>query len=161
MSLETMSFILGGIFLGAGLFGGGLEIRELKLPQIGTGPRVFAAVLGTAFVALAVVLNPGAGAASQKLLPAPPAPTPEPPKTNVVFQEPMLGDRRVDVCLEWAQKCGEPAATAWCKVKGMGRALDFPAENVGQRGLETRLVGTNEVCKGTFCSAFMSITCQS
>jgi hypothetical protein len=154
VSLETMSFILGGILVGAGLFGGGLELKELKLPQIGPIPRVLSAVVGAVFVGLAIFLNPKATT---------PTPTPagaETRKTAMTFQEPMLGDLRLDACLEWAQKCGEPAATAWCKTKGMSRAIEYPHENVGERGFGTRLVGTNQVCKEKFCASFVYIVCE-
>jgi hypothetical protein len=156
MSIETMSFILGGILVAAGLFGGGLEIKELKLPQIGTVPRVFAAIVGVAFIGLAIVLNPK----SSTSLPALSAPQPEPEKMTMTFQAPMYGDMRLDSCLEWAQQCGEPAATAWCKEKGMTRALEFPLENVGEQGLGTRLIGTKQVCNEKFCSAFVYIKCE-
>ena len=158
MSLETMSFILGGILLGAGLFGGGLEIKELKLPHIGTAARVLSSVVGVAFVVLAIFLNPNGGSPSPSL----PQPTPlqEAKKTPMSFQAPMHGDLRLDACLEWAQKCGEPAATAWCKTKGMSRALEFPQENVGERGINTRLIGTNQVCKEKFCASFVFIVCE-
>lgn len=62
MSLETMSFILGGILIAAALFGGGFEIKELKLPQIGAIARVLTAIVGIVFIWLAIYIhskNPG------------------------------------------------------------------------------------------------------
>lgn len=154
MSLETMSFILGGILVGAGLFGGGLEIRELRLPQIGTVPRVLCAIFGVAFVALAVFLRPASHPAEENASPQ------DQPKQRMSFQEPMHGDMRVDVCLEWGQQCGEPAATAWCKSKGMTRAVEFPTELVGSRGIATRVIGSNMECRASFCASFVFITCE-
>nr|WP_316642334.1 hypothetical protein [uncultured Roseateles sp.] len=155
MSLETMSFILGGILVAAALFGGGLEIKELKLPQIGTIGRVLAAIVGAGFIALAIYLNPNKGTVGAT---KPSESTPD--KTTMTFQGPMHGDLRLDACQQWAQNCGEPAATAWCKTKGFVRATDYPQENVGAAGAATRLIGTNQVCKEKFCASFVYITCE-
>jgi hypothetical protein len=152
MTLETMSFVLGGILVAAGLFGGGLEIKELKLPQISTVPRVFAAVVGAGFIGLAIFLNPKPSTS------APTASVPQPEK--MTFQEPMQGDMRLDSCVAWAEQCGEPAASAWCRTKGMSRAVEYPQQNVGEKGLATRLIGTNQVCKEKFCSSFVYIVCE-
>jgi hypothetical protein len=69
-------------------------------------------------------------------------------KTSLTFQEPMLGDLRLDACLEWGMNCGEPAATAWCKTKGMTRVAEYLGENVGERGIGTRLIGTPAAMQG-------------
>lgn len=160
MSLETMSFILGGILLGAGLFGGGLEIKELKLPQIGVVPRVLCSLFGAGFVALAVFLNPRSPLTSPGSS-APPSLSPQDQKkVTMSFPAPMLGDMRLDACFEFGQQCGEPAATAWCKTKGMTRAVEFTTEVVGARGIATRVINTNRECKETFCASFASITCE-
>jgi hypothetical protein len=154
VSIETMSFILGGILVAAALFGGGLEIKELKLPQIGTIARVLAALAGIGFIALAIYLNPKKSGSDTK--PTDPTPT----KTTLTFQAPMQGELRLDACQQWAQNCGEPAASAWCRTKGFTRATDFPQENVGNAGVTTRLIGTNQVCKEKFCASFVYITCE-
>lgn len=57
MSIETMAFVLGGALIAAGVFGGGLEIKELKLPQIAGTARAVAAMVGIAFVVLALAIN--------------------------------------------------------------------------------------------------------
>jgi hypothetical protein len=154
VSLETMSFILGGILVAASLFGGGLEIKELKLPQIGSVARGLSAVVGVAFVVLAIYLNQKGSQFSNK-----PANVGALNKT-VSFQAPMHGDLRLDVCQQWAQNCGESTATAWCKTKGFSRATEFPQENVGIAGTATRLIGTNQVCREQMCSSFVYITCE-
>lgn len=154
MSIETMSFILGAILLAAALFGGRLEIKELKLPQIGTVARFLCAVVGLGFVGLAIYVH---GTSSS---PSSSSPTPDAKKTSMTFQEPMLGNLRLDACFEWARNCGEPAATAWCKTKGMTRATEYPQENVGERGIGTRLISTNQECKEKFCTSFVYIVCE-
>jgi hypothetical protein len=160
MSLETMSFILGGILLGAGLFGGGLEIKELKLPQIGPVARAMSALVGVAFVALAVFLNPKPVPAPPPAAAAPAVPAPQAKREAISFADPMQGDLRLDACLKWGELCGEPAASAWCRARGLSKALEFLVVNVGERGIATRLIGTDQVCRAPFCASFSVITCE-
>jgi hypothetical protein len=152
--LDTLSFILGGILVAAALFGGGLEIKELRLPQIGPIARVLSAAVGIGFVGLALYVHAGGAG------PIAPAPNPEPEKAQLAFQSPMQDGLRLDVCLQFAQNCGEPAASGWCKTKGLTRAIDYPEENVGKQGIATRTLASNEVCKADFCTSFVYITCE-
>jgi hypothetical protein len=149
-----MSFVLGGILVAAALFGGGLEIKELKLPQIGMVARVLTALVGIGFIVLAIYLNPKKTEPDAKVTEF------ALPKTTQTFPAPMQGDFRLDACEQWAQKCGEPAASAWCRAKGFARAVDFPEENVGKAGVPTRLIGTNQVCRESICTSFVYITCE-
>ncbi|HWY20082.1 MAG TPA: hypothetical protein VNX26_02620 [Candidatus Acidoferrum sp.] len=50
MSIEIASFVFGGILLFVGVLGGGFELKELKVPKVGTGVRVLAALLGLVFI---------------------------------------------------------------------------------------------------------------
>ncbi|MGF6736118.1 hypothetical protein OKW50_008291 [Paraburkholderia youngii] len=77
LSLPTMSFIFGGLLVLAGLFGGGLEIKELKLPAIGSVGRYVSFSVGICFIALALWITP-----PPSLDPPPPKP-PQPVSTNV------------------------------------------------------------------------------
>lgn len=52
MTLATMSFILGAILLLAGIVGGGIEVKELKIPTISGTTRIGATVAGLGFVIL-------------------------------------------------------------------------------------------------------------
>jgi hypothetical protein len=145
MSLEVMAFILGGLLVGAGIFGGGLEIKELKLPQIAGFARAASLTIGAAFIALAIFLNP------------------KPPGTGpvtVTFQAPMYDGMRLDACFEWGKRCVEKPATAWCKTQGFSRSIEHPVENVGERGVSTKLIGTQQVCSEKFCASFEYITCE-
>jgi len=152
MSIETMSFILGGILLAAALFGGRLEVKELKLPQIGIFARFLCAVAGLGFVGLAIYVHGTLSPSNSSVASS------DAKKTSMTFQAPMLGDLRLDACLEWGTNCGEPAATAWCKTKGMTRATVFPSETVGEIG--TRLIGTKQECREKFCVSFAYIVCE-
>jgi hypothetical protein len=154
MSLDVMAFILGGLLIGAGLFGGGIEIKEIKLPRITGAARVAAAVAGVAFVALAVTLNLKAPTKDNAAGPE------ETTRATKTFQAPMYDGMRLDACFEWANRCGEEPATAWCRTQGFSRAIDYPTENVGERGVATRLIGTQQVCNQKICASFVYITCE-
>jgi hypothetical protein len=75
------------------------------------------------------------------------------------FEAPRLDELRLDACVEWAVRCGEEAASAWCKLQGYERAISYPLVNVGERGISTKLIGTRQVCSAKFCSSFAQITC--
>ena len=72
----------------------------------------------------------------------------------------MYDGMRLDVCFEWTKRCGEEPATAWCKTQGFSRSIDRLAENVGERGVSTKLIGTQQVCSEEFCASFAYITCE-
>ncbi len=153
MSLETMVFVLGGIFLATGVFGGGIEIKELKLPQINGVARIVSAVVGLAFVTLALAINLGwtkHPVEGSTFLAG---------STAKTFEAPMFEGLRLDACVDWSKRCGEEAASTWCKEQGYARATEYPFENVGERGIPTKLIGTKDVCKEKFCTSFSQITC--
>jgi hypothetical protein len=56
MSAETVMLILGGLLVLTGILGGGFEVKEIKIPRIGTGSRVLAAVAGIVFMSWGVGL---------------------------------------------------------------------------------------------------------
>jgi hypothetical protein len=58
MSIDTMAFILGGLLVAVALLGGGLEVRELKIPSVGRISRLLCFIVGAVFIGLAVFLNP-------------------------------------------------------------------------------------------------------
>jgi hypothetical protein len=155
MSIELLSFILGGSLVAIGLLGGGIEVRELKIPAVGWMPRLFSFVAGLAFVGLAVFLGP-----HPPLEPAEGAHAAVAMIERETFPHPMFGDLRLDACYEWGTRCGEEAATAWCQKKGYKHAVDYPIENVGDRGIATKLIGTQVECKEQFCASFAHITCE-
>jgi hypothetical protein len=153
MSIEVMSFILGGLLVAVGLLGGGIEVRDLKVPPVGRAARVLSFCGGVAFVVLAMfvgrhVSDPSASVKSVTS------------QDRHTFSEPVYGELRLDACYEWGQRCGEEPATEWCKTQGFKRAVDFPTENVGNRGIRTKLIGTQAECKEPFCVSFKYITCE-
>ena len=76
------------------------------------------------------------------------------------FPDPMYAGMRLDVCYEWANRCGQEPADEWCKLQGFNHALDFPTEVVGERGIPTKLIGTQQECRESFCGSFKYITCE-
>jgi hypothetical protein len=76
-----------------------------------------------------------------------------------VFVNPVWKDQRLDACVQWATNCGKPAADAFCKSKGFSES--FEAELDAQPGYApTRLIGTDQICKESFCTGFQQIICK-
>lgn len=65
MELKILTFILGSLLLLIGIFGGGFQVKELKIPQIGKFSRFLATSLGIFFIVLSLGLDtppdPGTG----------------------------------------------------------------------------------------------------
>ena len=66
---------------------------------------------------------------------------------------------RLNFCLNWDKDCGEPAAQAWCKVRGFNRAAAWSVDkNIGSL-FPTIVLGENRVCSQFICDGFQEITC--
>jgi hypothetical protein len=52
MSIEVISFLIGGILIATSIVGGGFEIKEIKMPRVGAGARVVSLVVGSGFLVL-------------------------------------------------------------------------------------------------------------
>ncbi|NJK75857.1 MAG: hypothetical protein HC942_19970 [Microcoleus sp. SU_5_6] len=57
MELKILTFILGSILLLIGIFGGGFQVKELKIPQIGKFSRFLATSLGIFFILISLGLD--------------------------------------------------------------------------------------------------------
>jgi hypothetical protein len=68
VTIEVISFIIGGILIGTAIVGGGFEIKEVKMPRVGAGARIVSLVAGSGFVLLAIGIW---GANNPHLLPQP------------------------------------------------------------------------------------------
>ncbi|UCH96285.1 MAG: hypothetical protein JSV88_05365 [Candidatus Aminicenantes bacterium] len=76
------------------------------------------------------------------------------------FKDPMYQGYRLDFCLEWGSKCGEPAASAWCKMKGYDRANNWKkATNIGSIS-PTKVFQTGQICNQASCDGFSFIVCD-
>ena len=58
---EELAFLLGGLLVLIGLLGGGLEIRELKIPPVSNTSRLLAFIVGIAFTFMAFIFHINAG----------------------------------------------------------------------------------------------------
>jgi len=80
-------------------------------------------------------------------------------ETSQTFAPPTHNNYRVDVCATWAQGCGEPAATQFCKLKGFDKAQSWSiAKDIGA-ATPTLVIGDNKVCGQATCDGFASVTC--
>lgn len=77
-----------------------------------------------------------------------------------MFTDPMVGSLPLDGCLYFARECGEPAASAWCASKGLGKATSYE----GFRDVpQTQTVGDNKLCTAgpsLKCGTFTAILCS-
>ncbi|MFP3921065.1 MAG: hypothetical protein ACLFU3_05085 [Dichotomicrobium sp.] len=81
-------------------------------------------------------------------------------ETTVTYRNPKWQGNRLDWCLNWGQKCGKPAANAYCRKRGHERTIGFKkASNIGDRQ-PTRLITTGAVCDDGHCDGFRFIRCR-
>jgi hypothetical protein len=57
MSINVLAFGLGAILLLTGILGGGIQVKEITIPQVSLKVRVAAILVGCFFLALGVVLS--------------------------------------------------------------------------------------------------------
>ena len=57
MSLDTASFILGGLFIAVAILGGGFEVKEVKIQSVGRTNRILSLFAGIFLIFLSVALN--------------------------------------------------------------------------------------------------------
>ncbi|MEZ5666282.1 MAG: hypothetical protein R3F55_02385 [Alphaproteobacteria bacterium] len=74
-----------------------------------------------------------------------------------VFDQPALAGYPVDICLTWAEQCGQPAADAFCIASGFATAIAFEFQ---YESPPTRVIGTGEICEFDYCARFATISCR-
>ncbi|CAJ0862546.1 hypothetical protein AMST5_01499 [freshwater sediment metagenome] len=81
------------------------------------------------------------------------------PKSQV-FRAPKVGNIPLDWCLYFAEKCGEPAASAFCRSQGLATSSDFLQ---GHPVPETKVIGDGGLCQAgknnSVCDTFAEVTC--
>jgi hypothetical protein len=70
LNIQLITFAFGAMLLLIGILGGGFEVKELKIPQVGRVPRFLAASVGALFIIL------GVGMESKGSSPTPPVSSP-------------------------------------------------------------------------------------
>lgn len=82
------------------------------------------------------------------------------PAPLIEFNDPrvQIGEERlpVDVCLNWGQRCGKPAADAFCQSKGEGVAANF---NMAQDSPPTWVQGDGIACRDAGCDRITWLQC--
>jgi hypothetical protein len=74
-----------------------------------------------------------------------------------VFDNPLVNGIAVDVCLNWAQNCGQPAADAFCRSQGFAGSSNHA---VTANAPPTFVIGDGVVCSEAYCTRLSSITCH-
>lgn len=72
------------------------------------------------------------------------------------FNNPMVGNVPLDICLRWASSCGKPAADAFCRQNGFSRSINH---QVRADSPPTRVIGTGQVCNQSFCDRISQVVC--
>jgi hypothetical protein len=83
----------------------------------------------------------------------------EPIPSERVFANPVWKDLRLDVCLQWGANCGKPAADAFCRKQGFADSFSSVADATPGNS-RTRIISTDQVCSGSFCTGFQQIICR-
>jgi hypothetical protein len=78
---------------------------------------------------------------------------------NQTFSNPKVSGDRLDLCLNWGQGCGKPAADAWCVSKGFETSVAHNVANDVGASTRTRLITTGAVCDQGYCDAISKVTC--
>ena len=77
------------------------------------------------------------------------------------FSLPFYQNYRVDSCLYPDRQCGEPAADAWCRAKGFGKAIDWAVDHDIGATTPTYRMGDQQLCDHALCDGFLYITCAA
>ena len=77
------------------------------------------------------------------------------------YVKPKWNGNRLDLCLNWAQGCGKPAADAFCKTKGFVKATGYSIDHDIGAATPTRLISTGALCDMGFCDGFKGIKCSN
>ena len=72
------------------------------------------------------------------------------------FNYPRINGIIVDHCVTWATNCGRGGANQYCRRRGFNRAISWSRYKPGR----TWVIGSRQVCNGSFCVGFRQVTCQ-
>jgi hypothetical protein len=81
--------------------------------------------------------------------------------TTYSFDNPFTRDSNdrafgIDLCLNWAVNCGQPAADRYCQLEGYRSATQF---SIRQDTPPTWVIGDNRDCTAAGCDRFQQIVC--
>lgn len=75
------------------------------------------------------------------------------------FTKPKINGVRLDWCKIWGDKCGKPAADAFCKLHEFAGASAYAQDKAP--GAKTKVFSGGQICDSDNCTGFKSITCKS
>ena len=81
------------------------------------------------------------------------------PSPTQVFYQPKFMGNRLDICVDWGQGCGKPAADKYCQSKGFAQSAAFSIDYDIGLSQPTRLQKTGAVCDQAYCDGFKAIKC--
>lgn len=76
---------------------------------------------------------------------------------RVRINDPEVSGYALDLCREWANNCGKPAADAYCQSKGFVEAIDF---DVVYDSPPTRVINTRQICDQPGCDRIVTVVCR-
>lgn len=121
VTIEVISFIIGGILIGTAVVGGGFEVKEIKMPRVGAGVRIASLVVGSGFLLLAMGIwganNPGLLGEQVPVNSLAPAVNPAAPPQQPEAQAPAPEVRQPQPPIQpepaWAEEVAAPAFTGF------------------------------------------------
>jgi hypothetical protein len=75
-----------------------------------------------------------------------------------IFEEPKVADVNLDWCRSLGEKCGQPAARAFCRANGYKRTTRF--QMWVNPGVPTRTVADGDICDFPECDSFRFVECE-
>lgn len=145
MNVETIAFGTGIAFILYAIINSEITIKGFHLPKLQLKPRIMVTVAGLILNALGLFLRLDSVSHNQE----------------ETFYNPIYREMRLDICIaQGGIGCGIEPANKWCRAeKGFKFSTDFNVEQVGLKGIPTKLIGDDTMCREKFCTAFTSITC--
>ena len=77
---------------------------------------------------------------------------------SIVYKNPKVGHYALDLCREWGQNCGKPAADAYCKLRGQLNAYEF---RIQKDKPPTKVINGDQVCDSPYCDRITWIKCKT
>lgn len=145
MNVETISFGAGIAFVLYAIINTQISIKGFILPKLQPKTRILVTVAGLVLNGIGLFLR--FDSINQQ--------------EEETFYNPIYREMRLDICIaQGGIGCGIEPANKWCRgEKGFKFSTDFNVEQVGLKGIPTKLIGDDTMCREKFCTAFTSITC--
>lgn len=145
MNVETISFGAGIALVLYSIINSQISIKGFNLPKLQPKTRIMVLIAGLILNAVGLVLRFDSIQTQEE----------------ETFYNPLYREMRLDICIaQGGIGCGIEPANKWCRSeKGFKFSTDFNTEQVGLKGIPTKLIGDDTICREKFCTAFTAITC--